>query len=330
MKKYFFVILWLISVVLILIFSQTVSDITYKTLSETLKEVFPVLFPYSVIASLMVSMGGGEILGKMLPVNKLFLMPSSASAPILCGALCGFPLGAKTACDMYECGYYSKDTAQKIISISNNTGPAFVISIIGMKYFNSAEVGIVMYISQFLSVIIASLAVNGRICENGNIHPNSINFGCAFSEAIKSAFLSCLYVCGYISVFSSVIYASSNLPQGMYGALCALLEFTNGAKYGGSIGGMTGLFISAFSVGWSGLSVIAQTMSYTYPLGLSVNPLIKIKIIEGLLCGVMCSLYFTQFRVHLISGILLLTASLYIIRNRQINKSKIIENSICY
>lgn len=330
MKKYIFVTLWLSAVIMILIFSGNVTEITYKTLNQTIKEVFPVLFPYSAIASLMVSMGGGDVIGKMLPINHLFLMPSSASAPIVCGALCGFPLGAKTACDMYEYGSFSKKTAEKVISISNNTGPAFVISIIGAKYFDSMEVGIVIYLSQFISTIIASLIVNGKVCEDHDyVSAKKVSFACAFSEVIKSAMISCLYVCGFISVFSSLLYASSFLPKGLYGALSAILEFTNGAKYGSHIHGMTGLFIAAFSVGWSGLSVIAQTMTYTYPLNLSIKPLIKIKVISGLICGIICSVYFTPMRIHLICAVILLIIMLYIIRSKDTIMHKIRENSIC-
>ncbi len=327
MRKYIPVVLWLICVFAILIFSDTVSDITYTSLETAIKEVFPVLFPYSVIASLMVSAGGGELLGKLIPVNRLFLAPSSASAPIICGAVCGFPLGAKTACDMYENGSFTKKNAEKIISISNNTGPAFVVSIIGAKFFSSVEIGIVIYLSQFVSVIITSLAVNGRIDEDKACCINKAPFGKAFSEAVRSSFISCLYVCGFISVFSSILYGASSLPRGIYGALCALLEFTNGARYGGNIGGQAGLFIAAFSVGWSGLSVLAQTMSYTCSLGLSVLPLIRIKLISGLLCGIICALYFSPMRPHLLTALCLLTVFLYIIRSgKGAFKSKIAEN----
>ncbi len=327
MRKYIPVVLWLLSVSAILVFSDTVSDVTYSSLEDAIKEVFPVLFPYSVIASLMVSTGGGELLGKLIPINRLFLAPSSASAPMICGAVCGFPLGAKTACDMYEYGSFSKKNAEKIISISNNTGPAFVVSIIGAKFFSSVEVGIVIYLSQFLSVIITSLAVNGRIDEDTVCCTNKVPLGKAFSDAVRSSFISCLYVCGFISVFSSILYGAARLPKGIYGALCALLEFTNGARYGGNVGGEAGLFIAAFSVGWSGLSVLAQTMSYTCSLGLSILPLVRIKIISGLLCGLICALYFSPIRPHMLTSLCLLTVSLYIIRSgKGAVKSKIREN----
>ena len=329
MKKYLFVTLWIISVILILVFSQNVTEITYKTLTQTFTDVFPVLFPFSVIASLMVSMGGGETIGSILPISKIFLMPVSASAPIICGALCGFPLGAKTACDMYEYGSFSKKCAEKVISVSNNTGPVFIISIIGKKYFKSVEVGLVIYFSQFIAALISSLAINGKINEESKYIKKNVSFCCAFSEAVKSALISCLYICGFISVFSSLLYAAHHLPKGLFGSFSALLEFTSGAKYGGDSGGLIGMFVAAFSVGWSGLSVIMQTITYTYPLGLSIRPLIKIKILSGLICGLICSIYFTPMKIHMICALIVLILLLYMIRCKETIMHKITENSNC-
>ena len=325
MKNNILALLWIIALSLLLIFSDPISELTYLTLSDTVKNVFPLLFPYSIAASLMVSTGIAVSIGNLIPLNRLFLMPKSAAAPLICGAICGFPLGAKTACDMYQCGYFSKRQAEIVVSISNNTGPSFIIGIIGMKYFSSIEIGIVIYIAQLLSSIVASLIINQPFDDDiTHITPIKMPFGCALSEAIKSSFLSCLYVCAYISIFSTFLCTAIKLPEGLYGAISSFLEITGGARYGAAHGGFIGIFISAFSVGWSGLSVICQTMSYTFPLKLSIKPLIRMKIVQGIICAIICSLYFTSFKLQMITALALLLICLYIIKTSFV--SKIAEN----
>lgn len=327
MKKVILLAIWLFTVISLLIFSPSISQITYESLQSCLKNIFPLLFPYSVLASLMVSLGIGELLGKIIPVNKLFLMPRISSAPIICGAVCGFPLGAKVACDMYENGALSKQEAEMIVSISNNTGPVFIINIIGAVYFSSIEVGIVIYISQIASALMISLILYGNHI-NAKEYSYSVQpLGKALSDSIRTSFISCLYICGYISIFSSLIYAASFIPGGLSKAISSFIEFTAGAKLGAGVGGGVGIFMAAFSVAWSGFSVICQTMSFTYPLGLSIKPLIKFKLMQGLLCAVICTTYFSKARSAMLISLILLTALLYRIRQKEITLfSKLREN----
>ncbi len=191
------------------------------------------------------------------------------------------------------------------------------------------EVGLVIYFSQFIAALISSLAINGKTNEDNIYVTKKVSFCCAFSEAVKSSLISCLYICGFISIFSSILHAAQYLPKGLSGSLCAILEFTNAAKYGGNAGGLIGMFVAAFSVGWSGLSVIMQTITYTYTLGISIKTLIKIKILSGMICGIICSIYFTPMKIHLICAIVILITLLYIIRCKETIIHKITENSIC-
>ena len=61
--------------------------------------VIPSLFPFMVLSELIVSSGAVVPVGKLLsrPFRWLFGIRGEGSVAVLLGALCGFPVGAKSA-----------------------------------------------------------------------------------------------------------------------------------------------------------------------------------------------------------------------------------------
>lgn len=60
-------------------------------LSLSVHAVIPALFPFSLLSPYLLS--------AMSPTGGRHLRLPNATVPFLVGLLCGFPLGAKTACD---------------------------------------------------------------------------------------------------------------------------------------------------------------------------------------------------------------------------------------
>ena len=309
MKRYLYCLIWIIITALLFCNSGLISNYTYTSVMLCAKNILPVLFPYSIMASLMVSLGINEILSKLFPVSKAFLLPDIASPAILTGAICGFPLGTKVACDMYESNVISKEDAETIISVSSFASPAFVINVIGKLYFKNYKIGVLIYFSHILSTITASYFINGKHTAHSARTYSQLTLGTAISRAIESAVISSLYVCGYITVFSIIVNSLGEIPMNIKCAVASLLEFSSAARFSSEINGIIGLTIAAFSVGWSGLSVLFQTMSMSAPLKLSLSKYVKVKIISGLFCSIYTLVYF-KFKLYTFALILCITVFL--------------------
>ena len=63
----------------------------------------PALFPFLAVSSLLVSLGFGEWVSPHLAgvMGPLFRLPGQASSALLLGLVGGYPIGAKTAADLY-------------------------------------------------------------------------------------------------------------------------------------------------------------------------------------------------------------------------------------
>lgn len=275
------------------VFSERATQYATEGLRLCALCIVPSLFPYMVIANMMISGGAADFIGRLLPVSRLYGLPRAASAPILLGAVCGFPVGAKSACDMYKTGIISKTEAEALIGAANNTGPSFVVSVIGATFFKSPLFGWLLYGAQLLSSFVASIIVNRFIFpikeqkgKSEAICESKINFFQAVSDSVSGV----LTVCGFIVFFTvisgfSLPYISSLSPTAA-GVFSSILEFTTGSRLAAEMGGCVGRFLCGLAVGWAGISVFCQTLAFTSPLGLSPKRLLATKALQGILTGI--------------------------------------------
>ena len=87
-----------------------------EALSLCVRSVVPSLFPFLVISGLLVSMGIGELAAPYLAgfMGPLYRLPGCASSALLLGRVGGYPIGAKTAADLYREGLLSRDEAEQL------------------------------------------------------------------------------------------------------------------------------------------------------------------------------------------------------------------------
>ena len=101
---------------------------TEKGLGVILHKVIPSVFPYLVLSGLLYRTGLAQRLGRLFgrPFRKIFRLPMAAFPAVLLGVLCGFPVGAKCAVEMYMQGFCTKKEAERIAAFTNFCGPPFI------------------------------------------------------------------------------------------------------------------------------------------------------------------------------------------------------------
>lgn len=284
--------------ILLFAFSDSAFTAAGAALEVCAKSVIPSLFPYMVLSGLIVRRGLLAPLYPLLPTEALFRLPPPSACPILLGALCGFPIGAKTASELYQAGQLSKEEAERTCAIANNTGPAFAVGIAGSVFWKSRSFGWYLYAVQLISAVIVGLLMGSRRGKQ------QVRFGIkphftrespirSFAESVSSAASAVIPLCGYI-VFFSVLCAMIKelLPDILPAAvLCSVLEFTTGIREAAAVGGMSGLFLTGFALGFSGISVFVQSYCFTSQAGLSLRKTFLSKALQGVITGGLCTLF---------------------------------------
>ena len=194
------------------------SDVAIEYMKKGLKlcasTVIPSLFPFMVISELIISSGIGLRVASILsaPMHRFFGVSEAGACAYLLGALCGFPIGAKSAVGMYDRGEISKEELVRLMTFCNNPGAAFVISTVGTSLFGSKTLGTVLYVCVLLSAITVGIVGRFLLKNKTPITPyiRSVAFvspspSMAFVKAIQSSALSTLHVCAYVTFFSAFV-----------------------------------------------------------------------------------------------------------------------------
>ena len=87
--------------------------------------VLPALFPFFVVAELLVGLGFLHYLGVWLEplMRPLFNLPGSSSLVVVMGFTSGFPVGALLTRELYERRMLNADEAERLVSFTNNCSP---------------------------------------------------------------------------------------------------------------------------------------------------------------------------------------------------------------
>lgn len=274
-----------------------------------LRKIIPSLFPFIVLSDIMINYGIFEKLGNSLGflLTRLFgISPESASVFIM-GALGGFPLGAKSAVSLYTSEKISKEEAERLLCFCNNTGPSFIIGIVG-SVINNTRAALFIYISQIISAAVIGVFLSGKIVNKNSCRKESDkkDFNITYLPySITNAVIPTLNICAFI-VFFSVINASltniittvgfSNTAKSI---IYGILEVTNGVYSTGMLSNMTlSVLLTAFYIGWSGLSVHLQTLSVTQGTELKTSKYFVCKLVQGLLTSAVAVLLCKIFKIY--------------------------------
>lgn len=280
--------------------------------------ILPSLFPFFVLASLVVELGMSRYLGRLLePVMApLFRINGACACALALGVVGGYPVGAQTAIQLYQSGQCSKDEAERLLAFCNNCGPAFILGVVGTGVFGSGAAGFLLYFTHLLASLLVGLVFrfHGRKSPavQTAVRPQfqAVRFGTVFPRAVTGALQSTFNICAFVLFFAvavrmlNVSGLSAILSRGLYlllgplgmspdggqRLLVGLLEVSSGVTSltGGSLQGR--LSMAAFMLGWAGLSVHCQVLAFLGDSGLSMGIYLAGKFLHGILSALLTHL----------------------------------------
>ncbi len=289
---------------LLLVFFPTSSIETAKwALKLCAQSIIPSLFPFFVCSNVLINSGAANFLAKLLnPLMKpLFGLGGSCSLAVIMGYISGYPVGAKTATDLYTEGLCTKAEAEKLLAFCNNCGPMFVIGALGTGMLGEPGAGIMLYLSHILTSLtiafvfrsIPACPVNRKI----TLQNKNISFGEIFSDAISTSTLLTLNICGYIIMFAllisfinqfGIISALSSL--GINYELCKSLIYGLTECSGGCMAIVDAIpsslpcyMLLSSVLSWSGLCVHMQVLGIIKKAKLSPGLYFKGKVMSAII-----------------------------------------------
>ncbi len=283
---------WLLAACLLLLFAllgfgANTAEAIRGALWLCAHTVIPALFPFLVLSELLTALLGGLRLPGERLFERIFYLPGAGISAFLLGAICGFPIGAKTAAELCLGGVITKEEAERLAALSANTGPAFAVLAVGAGLFRSLRLGLVLYFTQIIAAILLALpeAKKKKRCRaplSGAAQRTGKT--ASLPEILYRSSLTMLTVTGTVLFFASLTSLFSLfLPKPAAALIAAFLEVGNGSAAAAALPPYLGIPLAAFAISFSGLSVLMQSAAVLSPCGIPLGYFFKKKLYQGLL-----------------------------------------------
>lgn len=281
-------------------------------------KVFPSLFSFLIVSNIILSYDGIYIYSKILgtALCKPLKLPKSCSFVLIISVLCGYPLGAKYACDLYEGNIIDLKTCERLLNIASNASPLFILGSVGISMLKSPLIGYILLLSNLLSCIAMGFIMPSKMTYKKNapekIHIYSnMNIGNVLKSSVENSIKTCLSIGGFVTAFSvinsilknnylfstlmhkisNILHLSKDIVEGSF---LGIIEMTNGCNLVSSSSAslFTKIAIVSFLFTFSGLSIICQVYSFTYKFDISMKKYILGKVFQGLTCSIISLLLY--------------------------------------
>lgn len=293
-----------------LIFPQAVFSGAEEGLLLWFQIIFPTLFPFLVVTSLLLSSGGLNLITRLFGglFRRIFRVTQNGAFAVLAGFLCGYPMGAKVTADLLRAEKISDREARYLLSFCNNTSPVFIINFIVWKTFGDERLMLPTLLILIGSPVLMSFIFR-RIYLKGR-HPfpepsaalkekkTRFDFS-VLDSCMMNSFEAIVKVGGYIILFSVLLSLLEELSgqNSILMAAAPALEVTNGILLLSSSASDPGLRYAAVLglTSFGGLCSAAQTQCMLEGTGLSVIPYIIQKLTTAAAASLLSFIYLALF-----------------------------------
>ncbi len=261
--------------VYLLIFPGYASESTARALSFCGKTLVPALFIFTVLSKIIIT---HPLVGRLMNIF------GCEAVSLACGLLCGSPIGAKNALELYEAGRIEKKHAEYLLSFTGNASLSFVLGYVGSELLGSLYAGAKLFVFQLAgsvtAAVIMKLLIFGKAklpkCARGT--GARISLGISLTDAAQTMLTLCSTAVFFI-IASGAVSRLFALPPFADAVLGSALEFSSGCAKAARCKGL-GLPLCAFAIGFGGLSVAMQVKA-VIKNKLAFKPYLAGKAISG-------------------------------------------------
>ncbi len=335
LKRNFLLLIFLSFTICLLVFSKANLPAVKSGLSLWANSVIPSLFPFFVATELLTHTNFVTILGNIFNgfMKPLFNIRGEGSFAFIMGIISGYPIGAKIACNFRKNNICSKEECERLLSFTNNSGPLFIVGTVGISMFKNSTIGFLLFITHLLASITVGIIFrnwkNGKnsfsyssdsssqLSKNTN-YASFSNLGEIISESITNSISTILLIGGFVVIFSSIIsilkssgilyfleifctpfFKAVNIDVSfIQPIITGFLEITNGINLISNIACKKislNIILSAFLLGFGGISIFLQVFSITSKTDLSIKPYLYGKLLHGLFAALYTYIFIIVF-----------------------------------
>lgn len=234
------------------------------------KVLIPSLFPFFIISDILINYNITSYIPRYIKsfLKKIFNISDNQITILLLSMISGFPSNARNTRTLYDNNLITLEEADHILMFSHFANPMFILTTIALFFFKNKEIGIILFISHYLSNMILGFLIrsNKKYKDNNQVSMNTDSFGNIFVKSIKKSIDTILMICGILVVFmmlANIIITTFNFNVYNAAIIKGIFEITIGieAICKLNISNIYKCVISSCFLAFGGISVHVQVLS---------------------------------------------------------------------
>lgn len=239
-----------------------------NALSVCAVRIIPSLFPFAVLVNMICSSGLPSVIAKLVgkPVARIFRISEDAVFALILGILGGFPIGAVCVGDLYKKGIIGEREAGRLSAAVSVASPAFCIGAVG-GMFTDVNFGVRLYFCQLLAALTVLFITKGtpQVPSVKSVS-RPVSAARILTDAVGAGGITMVKICSFVVFFAVIGDVVCTVTEGFFGtyisaAVASFFEITLAVRKSAALSGVSAMLITAFAVGYSGLSVHMQIFS---------------------------------------------------------------------
>lgn len=118
--------------------------------------LFPSLFPFFVIAELMLGFGLVHFFGTIFDpmMRPLFRVPGIGGFVMAMGFASGYPVGAKLTAGLWKEKMINREEAERLVSFTTSSDPIFLIGAVSVGFFHDVSLAVILAAAHYGSSLL--------------------------------------------------------------------------------------------------------------------------------------------------------------------------------
>lgn len=236
----------------LLIYSKDILNAVLFSLDIWQKSIFPSLFPFFVLSSILVEYGFVEFVGELFKpiMNYIFKCKGECAFVLIMSLISGFPSSAKYTKELYNKGIIDEREASKILMFTHFSNPLFILGTVALTFLNNKEIGFFVLFFHYITNFIIGLLVRNYVPNKDknikfnlkqailSMHnkriSNNKTFGKILTNSLTEGINTLLFVLGVVTFFliiTTIIDKNIHVNTYHQSIINGIFEMTQGLKY---------------------------------------------------------------------------------------------------
>jgi len=293
--SYIFTLLSLTFIFFLITHNKVVLESVNFSISIWKDNLFPTLFPFLVVSSMLIELDFTKSIGKIIckPISKIFNISYESVLVFISSLIGGFPTGAKLTTNLVKKGLIDTKEASRLLMFTSFTNPMFILGFI-YTLIPIKKIVYIILISHTLSGILIGIIFRSHVKTNNTPKQNKkeiyLPFGSLFSKSIMDSINTMFLLLGIITIFSLIVSffeITFNINPLIKSIISGIFEMTQGIKNISclNINILFKTILITLIISFNGISIHIQVLSIISSEKIKYKPYLLARIIHSILAS---------------------------------------------